>query len=439
MPIIPLSLTKNLDPKTREVFESSASKDVLINRTYDRIAEVSGFLATHPDTPSPKAWELQSMCSMLSLFPRSYVQDIESQAPLRETTHHLHQSILKRMEFEGDPALDEVTMISDGIGASSATELSFRIVHAAQGGRIYTIRNETMDLLLETNVDDSLPANMVHAPEDGVVYVELGEKKYRGDDRFSFFSGLLPDGSPETEYLDGFFVDSVETPTNEIKINHAGNILDGAGLLKLFGYPHTDRVRVLAFCFCGAIDPAKENPTNTGYTFSSLYIPVYEDEEQSNLIGIVDLIKRHLQAWSSFPGAFLEQHGDVQVDRNTALLRLSSLILMYIGSSVYREEVRELDEALKRVDLAGTKKKAKRFQQSQAAVNRIYVSPRTNHSGYGNSEGPEGRSVKTHYRKGFIKSQPYGEGWSKRKLVWIKPVIVNASKGDVPVVKGHVL
>lgn len=39
-----------------------------------------------------------------------------------------------------------------------------------------------------------------------------------------------------------------------------------------------------------------------------------------------------------------------------------------------------------------------------------------------------GRSVKTHWRRGHFRMQPYGEGRQQRKLIHIAPVLVNASQ-----------
>ncbi|MEB3219959.1 MAG: hypothetical protein VKN72_27520 [Nostocales cyanobacterium 94392] len=42
----------------------------------------------------------------------------------------------------------------------------------------------------------------------------------------------------------------------------------------------------------------------------------------------------------------------------------------------------------------------------------------------GDAENKQGGSKRPHWRKGFIRNQPYGEGRRKTKLVWIEPVLV---------------
>ena len=40
------------------------------------------------------------------------------------------------------------------------------------------------------------------------------------------------------------------------------------------------------------------------------------------------------------------------------------------------------------------------------------------------TDNKQGGTKRPHWRKGFIRNQPYGEGRQKRKLVWIEPVLV---------------
>lgn len=42
----------------------------------------------------------------------------------------------------------------------------------------------------------------------------------------------------------------------------------------------------------------------------------------------------------------------------------------------------------------------------------------------GDSSSKQGSSKSPHWRKGFLRNQPYGEGRQQRKLVWIEPVLV---------------
>lgn len=46
------------------------------------------------------------------------------------------------------------------------------------------------------------------------------------------------------------------------------------------------------------------------------------------------------------------------------------------------------------------------------------------------AESGTGNSVAPHWRRGFWRNQPYGQGLKEHKLIWIKPTIVNRDKGE---------
>jgi hypothetical protein len=44
--------------------------------------------------------------------------------------------------------------------------------------------------------------------------------------------------------------------------------------------------------------------------------------------------------------------------------------------------------------------------------------------------------ISPHWRRGHWRNQPFGEKLSEKKLIWIKPTIVNKEKGEP--IKGHI-
>ncbi|MCP6761894.1 MAG: hypothetical protein NHB32_24805 [Fischerella sp. CENA71] len=46
------------------------------------------------------------------------------------------------------------------------------------------------------------------------------------------------------------------------------------------------------------------------------------------------------------------------------------------------------------------------------------------------SSGKQGGTKSLHWRRGFLRNQPYGEGRQQRKLVWIEPVLVMGGDGN---------
>lgn len=55
-----------------------------------------------------------------------------------------------------------------------------------------------------------------------------------------------------------------------------------------------------------------------------------------------------------------------------------------------------------------------------------------------NLKGGRPDGVKTHWRRGFLRNQPYGPERSLIRRQWIKPTVVNASKGGLDDAPGHV-
>lgn len=55
----------------------------------------------------------------------------------------------------------------------------------------------------------------------------------------------------------------------------------------------------------------------------------------------------------------------------------------------------------------------------------------------GTNASGAGGSKKTHWRRGHWRNQPHGEKLSLVKLIWIKPVMINADKGTEPIA-GHI-
>jgi hypothetical protein len=62
---------------------------------------------------------------------------------------------------------------------------------------------------------------------------------------------------------------------------------------------------------------------------------------------------------------------------------------------------------------------------------KIHMCGRSLHKGPA-INSPDSDGKKTHWRKGFWREQPHGPKNALRKLIWIKPVIVNPKKSDQP-------
>lgn len=409
------------------------SQEELFHILQTRHKEIAHILHSNPNLPSPRRWIISGLAAYIAVLPHKMVSRFLMESENREETHHLILKLLAEYHNAGEVLADEAKMIQ-GMGENPIIELGYRIVCAAQGERIYTIRNNVIEQLLHTSVDESIPASMVQAPEQGVVYCEFGETKLIGHEAFGFYTED-EHGNPEIEYADGFYVDQEVFPSSEVKVNSKGVTVDGYQILKELGLEKADHIRVLGFCFTGATDVNASNIANSGYHYAVFHIPLYQDAEgnlkEDESLSFLDLYDRHEKWWNE-PDSYKQR--DQAFNK---LVRFAILTLLYSSCQTYRETVSDLDKAREKVKTAGTKKKAKRQQQAMRAVNRIFISPEPTKGIHSNHI--EGRSVRTHYRKGYIRLQRIGKGRTERKLVWISPTMVNADSGEKPAIKSHVV
>lgn len=384
----------------------------------------------NPNIPANQRWTLGS--TLPYMFNEDYLNIVFAVCENRESTYQDFLSVMDEYQkkFNRLPGIyssyhmDEIS--------SSFSEMGFRLICAGQGNRTYTIRNQTLDMLSMSTIDYSVPFNMLKPPEEGITYVELGEIKPGVKDHY--FISETEDGYSEMEMLDGFFVSEKVIDSDQISIDNSVKPNGWKEVSKKLDIPFSQKVRVLSFCFCGAVNSDAEMAINTGYQFANFYSPYYEDESVSEGISLVDLLEKH-QAW-------WESSDDSRYDFNKQLIKnvkLAALMLLYISSSAYREEVNHLSEAVAKIHSAGTKKKDKRLRQAYGKFNRIYLSPEKEDKGFlHGGSGGTGKSISTHFRKGYLRMQRYGEGRTLSKVVWIKPVIVNPGN-DTPKSKNHLV
>lgn len=316
----------------------------------------------------------------------------------------------------------------DNMKGSVISDFSFRILCFAHDDRTYSVRSNVIRLLSETRVDESVPCDMVHAPDRGVVYIEFGQEKPSLD---LVMNIKLDEHVATKELVDGFYVDEVEQDTADICLYPKGgeDRIDGYQLLKELDLPKTDKIRVLGMNFIGSVQSNLEDPLNVGCKNFEFFIPVYGNNEY---VSFLDLVERHIQRWEMLD---IEREPD-----DIELVKFACLVLMYISSTDYRCSVSSFDEAKTKIESAGNKKKPKRIKQAMRQSNRIYISPVDDGeiSNGGESQSESKRTVKTHYRKGFLKMQPHGKERSRRKIIWVKPTIVNPNV-SVPESKEYVV
>lgn len=105
---------------------------------------------------------------------------------------------------------------------------------------------------------------------------------------------------------------------------------------------------------------------------------------------------------------------------------LHSILLRLILIMECRPELVDKESELVRVNKGFGKAQAQDFYQPLW----LGLGYRLKREGTQSSEGSSGThgTKSVHWRRGFLRNQPYGEGRQQRKLVWIEPVLVMGGK-----------
>lgn len=375
-----------------------------------------------PFIPEPKRFLLTGQAHFIMTLPR-----FARQLLLNSTTPgELNQYYALRLisgslsnenfhKFFGPP---ENAMIE-------AREQITKLIHIIEGSRIFTIRNDTAEKLAQTKLNSDIPASFLRTPENGIIYIELGDKKPAVPELYL----QDVDVQDETRGLEGFYLSEHELTPDELAspITAEGDTPVEV-MQKIFGYKGFSGIRRLNFNFEGCVDNTEEDPTDTPYMFVSLHLPIFEDAD----VSLEEILEKHLDWWHNDKNVLLapEIQKSIRSERivKKQLVNYAALALLYITNSSYREEFKDLAEARKRIAAAGAKKKKNAIKKSITAVDRIYVSPVSTKTT--NPSDTTGKKRAFHIRMGHMRLQAYGEGRKLRKVKWIEPMAINAEGGE---------
>lgn len=393
--------------------------DVILNSGFS----VDNFIKVNPSTPCPKRTLLSAQPHAILMFPKPTRDKILSYSkPESITPVELMQLIINEVPVQTREYFWGEASGSFLIGAK---EQAVKVLHTIEGDRLYTIRNDTLAKLEQTTINPEIPISMLHSPEDGIIYIELGDIKPAIKSIFL----QNPENNYDNDYIDGFYL--YENNVTQLELS---NPISSSGesvrevIENRFGYKNYDSIRSLNFNFEGCVTPGSSD-IGTGFTFMNLYIPVYKDRE----ISLAEVLQKHIDWWHG-DKAILEMIGNAELVKRDAEIKKSlayfaSLVCLYITSSNYREEFYELTEARKRIELSGAKKKNNAKKKSLKAVNRIYISPGLLDNSQQPDFGSNSNKKSFHVRNGHMRLQAYGEGRAKRKVIWVEPMLINAEKG----------
>lgn len=108
--------------------------------------------------------------------------------------------------------------------------------------------------------------------------------------------------------------------------------------------------------------------------------------------------------------------------------------LLYIGMPGTRRAFHpEHTTALKALQsLKSTAKRAKASRRANRTYDYILIGPQSEHQTSADGVASAGAQVRTHWRRGHYRMQAHGQQQALRKLIFIEPVLVGASKGEAP-------
>ena len=250
------------------------------------------------------------------------------------------------------------------------------------GGVLFESRATLDDALDQTDIGADIPALYFKLPYP-LIYIRLGEG------------------------LRGF---RVPFPT---KLNGSDGFVDGAYLREEHIADGGRTIHLMATIRF----PDSARPFSSAYNIMSILIR----DEAVTVDHLLDqLFWREQLAANENAVAFLK-----------ALVFHLAKILLYLRSDrAEQQPVNERAEALARYKAAGLKKQAKMGRKVTRAYDRIILGQ------FGKeTQRPHTTQSKSdlaaHWRRGHFRNQAHGQSLSLRKLIWVKPVLVNAEKvGD---------
>lgn len=381
-------------------------------------------ITSNPDLPCPRRLEITGNTTCLFMLNKAEQEIVKNIRPGQFTAFEF----MNFMEYHmPSKALDYALGGGYRANPQGFAENCVKILHLAEGGRTYTVRNDTANMLEKTKISQDIPLDMLRSPELGITYVELGDNK----PAMPSITIQNPDQPHLRDPIEGFYFYE-----NELDLESAKNMLVSSKqeslydvVTNVFGYQGFSSIRTLSFHFQSAVNLGRPDPLNTGYTYLKLFIPVFENSKN---LSLSELLDKQFEWWKSDPVVVeqLEYSQDMQAEikARKELMFAATLICLYITSSNYRDEFSELTKARQRIINSGTKKLPNARKKSLRSVDRIYVSPKLeldeNTKDYLSGKGKKS----FHLRSGHIRMQAFGKDRAERKMIWVKPMLINAEK-----------
>lgn len=313
----------------------------------------------------------------------------------------------------------EITRMESGnVNLGGLGVLLTPLYYKIHKGRYFVLRDHLNEQILNTNIGRKTPVTFMRAPFPNM-YIEFGEKRIdHGNNKI---------WNPASGYhiCDGVYIHeyTIENPIEGI------SPATGAGL----NLDPDKPVRVMNLMFTGS-QLGKENIMDDASQEVTFF---FQNEDMT----VEELIEQHFQYYFNLdffreytnnldPEAAKSQSmGDKEAEFVRWGVDHLAKVLLYINSEqCVQEDVRERTELLKRLERVAPKKQGKLRKQLQRASDRIYLGDKTPSQDW--MRHSERGSIKTHWRRGHFRDQPYGEGRSKIRNIWIAPMLIGSGQSS---------
>lgn len=290
--------------------------------------------------------------------------------------------------------------IDGGFNGGSSGAIFQTMRFHLSNGVMFTIDDELLDMLENTDIDLDIPLSDVKLPYPNV-YIELGRRREGADgaakrQMHNDISGL--------HVLEGAYVSMTKRSAQA----GGGSVMEvtmtGSPLGKLNA--GDDAVEWVSMeCL-----PQQTISASLHRAYISAGV-LYGDPNEANV---------------EFE---IEQSEKLSELEKRSALRLELVIkaLLYIGMPNLRKEFKkdrtQAELVVNRTKSTSHKRKAVR--QAVRAYDTVLILPPLASTESGELGG-HGRSVSAHWRRGHFRTQRHGEGLSLRKTIWLAPVLVNA-------------
>lgn len=260
------------------------------------------------------------------------------------------------------------------------------------GKRFFQTTDALDEMLLHSDIGKEIPLGLLRTPFP-MQYIQFGESMRSPLRVWNAATGL--------HVAEGCYVMSGVMP-------------EGIGFIP--ERPETGGQRFIEFLFSGS---ALGKAHNLDDATQAITLPIPDEEDT-----LVDVIEATLADEAGLGRPKTE----AEAEALRATLYHAGKILLYLNSeAVQKTEFKEASELAVRLARVGAGKRGKLQRQLSRAYDRIVIGPKTGAPPPSHAEHADtGRTVRPHWRRGFFKSQHYGEKRALRKPVWIAPTLVRA-------------